>query len=102
MLAFTENFSRDGRLWRQNNGVFFDHRGNPIKIGLGGMCDLSGIFSRGRRLEIEVKDELRPHRDKEVIARQLAWAEMIRAHGGIAIKVQTPEEMVELLRRELE
>lgn len=104
------------RLWRNNTGGgvgmatvkqavaaihLGDHRGavyllssRPVKFGLEGSADLSGIMGpSGRRVEIEVK----AGRDKQSMEQQ-GFQGMITALGGIYLVARDAEECL----RELE
>lgn len=75
------------RCWRQNSGVLRDHKGRPVKFGVPGCADISGIWIDGRRLECEVKaagDKLSPA--------QINWAKMIRECHGIFVECRDVEE----------
>lgn len=98
-IAVVARWPSTVRLWRQTVGTFHDYAGNWIKVGIPGMADLSGIGPGGVRLEIEVKDPERPHRDRKVIERQRRWRKMIVDMGGICIQVSTPEEAIEQLEK---
>ena len=44
------------RLWRHFVGKLYTEAGHPIRVGIKGSCDLTGLDTRtGRRLEIEMK-----------------------------------------------
>lgn len=75
------------RLWRANVGTGWfvngkparktDEGAYPVKFGLPGQADLSGILARGRRLEIECKTERGKQSDD-----QIAFQAMIERFGG--------------------
>ena len=81
------------RVWRNNTGALKDEHGRLIRFGLNGSADISGIISpRGVRLEIEVKTETgRPSKQ------QLAFGDMILAHGGWWILARSWAEVKEVL-----
>jgi len=101
-LAIVAAWPDTVRIWRQSVGNFLTHGGRSVTIGIPGMADLSGIGPGGRRIEIEVKDATRPHRDRAVIARQERWGGMIERMGGIYIQATGPEDAIEQLREAIE
>lgn len=86
------------RVWRQNVAVLYDKTGRPVRFGIPGMADISGIGPHGVRLEIEMKREGKRHGDRKVIARQKAWGRMIRKHDGIYLVAESETEAIEALR----
>lgn len=79
------------RLWRQNTGVGWYVNGQParqtdpgaypVKYGIPGQWDISGLLDDGRRIEIECKAP-----GKKLSEAQLRWGAMIRRFGGITIE----------------
>lgn len=90
------------RVWRANVGVGWFANGQParkgdpgaypVRFGVKGQWDISGILDDGRRLEIECK---RP--GKKLRHEQETWGRMIRRFGGVTI----PEATLEDVDREL-
>lgn len=98
------------RCWPQTVGLFRSFIGNrKVKVGLGGMADVSGILlidrewehygstqyeSHGIRLEIECKTgggKLSPSQKK--------WRDMIEKFGGIYIQARNVEQVLEELKK---
>lgn len=77
------------RLWRQSSGLFLSPAGcRPVRAGIPGCADLSGILADGRRLEIEVKGP----RGRQS-ARQRAFQKMIERFGGVYILARSAEDV---------
>lgn len=82
------------RLWRQNSGLFLTPDGqHPVRAGIPGCADLSGILSDGRRLEIEVKST-RGRQSKQ----QLAFQRMIQRFQGVYILARSIDDVYRGLR----
>ena len=111
------------RIWRQNTGAgvgmnevrraieclrigdikgAIAHLGRPMKFGVVGGGDLSGIVYRavdaafpkiiGQRIEVEVKVGKDKQSDE-----QRAFAQMLTAHGGLYIVARSVEDVVRAL-----
>jgi len=75
------------RLWRMNTGVAFAADGHPVRFGVPGQADITGILADGRRLEIEVKSATgRPTKHQENYRR------MIESMGGVYILARSVED----------
>jgi hypothetical protein len=82
------------RVWRQNSGALRDHNGRPVKFGVPGCADISGIWMDGRRIELEIKagkDKLREA--------QVNWGKMIRECHGIFLEVRDVEGCLSQLEK---
>lgn len=100
MAAIRLEASRRGHfLWRNNRGVLLDNRGKPVRFGLANdskavgeryaSADLIGWTRDGRFLSVEVK---RSRRDP-ISPAQVAWRDLVRASGGIAVIAYGPEDL---------
>ena len=79
-----------GRWWRSNTGggysvgalktILSGGKARPIKFGLAGSADITGILPGGRRSEVEIKSP----KDKQSDA-QKAFAQMIKSNGGVYV-----------------
>ena len=87
--------SKEGCLiWRNNTGALEDKRGRWVHFGLcKGSSDLIGIMPDGRFLAIEGKAP-----GEQPRADQLDFLNAIKAKGGVAGWVTTPEQAVEIVR----
>lgn len=84
--------ARLGRFWPQETGAAY--RDNKlIHYGVLGGGDISGIVMGGRRVEIEVKTGKGFQRESQV-----AFEQMIRAHGGIYILARSVEDALQQLQ----
>jgi hypothetical protein len=79
--------SRFCRVWRNNTGMLFDRGGRPVKFGLKGSADISGILCDGRRLEIEVKQISGKQRED-----QKNFERMILKFGGVYILARSVDD----------
>lgn len=102
ILALAKRWPRM-RLWRQNTGVGVGwgvvqgaikaqdwgalRRARPIRFGLPGQADVTGICPDGRRLEVELKYGAGKQREE-----QKKFQKMIDATGGIYILANSHEE----------
>lgn len=78
------------RLFRANVGMGWfangqparkgDRDAYPVRFGVEGQWDLTGIIDGGRRIEIETKVP-----GKKLSPAQVVWGEMIRRFGGMTI-----------------
>lgn len=90
------------RIWRANAGVGWFTNGQParktdpgaypVRFGVPGQGDVSGIVDGGRRLEIECKT-LRGRQSAE----QIAFQAMIERHFGIYILARSVEDVDRVL-----
>ena len=85
----------DLRAWRQNTGVAY-YENRPVKFGVHGAADISGILNTGTRLEIEVKT---PSGSQSQA--QKRYQDMITKFGGIYILARCVEDVIEGLPDEL-
>jgi hypothetical protein len=86
------------RMWRNNTGVgWFNDNGpcrktdpgaRPVKFGVEGQGDISGIIDGGRRLEIECKTAKGKQREA-----QIAFEAMITRFGGLYVLVRNVAEL---------
>lgn len=65
----------------------------PIKFGLNGQADITGILPDGRRLEVEMKTATGRQR-----AEQKVFEQMIRSRGGVYILARSATEAVTLVQ----
>ncbi len=73
----------DMRIWRANTGVA-KYGDRVVRFGVPGQADLTGLFSDGRRLEIEVKSATgRQSKD------QKRYQAMIERYGGLYVLAQS-------------
>ena len=87
----------DLRIWRQNSGLLLSPgTGHPIRAGILGCADLSGILRGGRRLELEVKT-----RTGRPSVHQHAFARMIVRFGGCYAVVRSVDEALAVVEEAL-
>ena len=97
------------RVWRQNTGCLHSRRssipsskhridklGRPVRFGVNGAGDISGLLVDGRRLEIEVKTETGKQSDE-----QKNFEAMIRRFGGVYLLVRSAEEALRMVTKEM-
>ena len=84
------------RVWRQNTGCLLDTLGRPVRFGVNGAGDISGLLVDGRRLEIEVKTETGKQSDE-----QKNFEAMIRRFGGVYLLVRSAEEALRMVAKEI-
>lgn len=78
---------------RTNSGVFYDSRGERVKIGFPGLSDLIGCTSEGRFFAIEVKlPGENPRQDQQ------QFIDAMRAAGAISGCAHSIEEALEIVR----
>ena len=83
------------RLLRNDNGVGTNHRGMPLRYGLGpGSSDLIGWTRNGRFAAIEVKTH--PRKAK---VEQLRFIAAVNTAGGVGAVVYSVSEALEALAR---
>lgn len=86
------------RVWRNNSGMLKDHRGVPLRYGMGnGSADLIGcvrVGGVGRYFALEVK---RP--GQVPTTDQYAWMATVRLLGGFACVVHSVEEAAKAVLR---
>jgi hypothetical protein len=75
------------RVWRQNSGMLLDSHGRPVRFGVNGAGDISGILRDGRRLEVECKTEKGRQRPE-----QQSFEQMIRRFNGVYLLVRSADE----------
>lgn len=80
------------RLFRLQVGNFKTEDGRWVAVGIPGMSDLIGIAPDGRYLAVEVKRE-----GGKATPEQLAFIQMVRAHGGIAGVCRSVSDFEDLL-----
>jgi len=84
------------RVWPQPSGLFLDPRTrSPVRAGVKGCADLTGILAGGRRLEVECKTGT-----GKLHGSQPAFRDMILAMGGLYIVAQSVEDCREQLAAE--
>lgn len=82
--------------WRSNVGVA--NRGKrPVRFGVDGLADLTGLLRRGRFIFIELK---RP-RGGVLSDDQLAFRDTVEALGGLYLCSSNPVEVVSFITRSL-
>ena len=86
----------DLRLWRANSGVAYKPQGRPVRFGVPGQADLSGLLAGGRRLEIEVKGP-RGRQTPE----QCHFGAMIARFGGLYIVAHSLPEALSAIQEVL-
>lgn len=79
-------------VWEQPTGMAF-RDGQPIRYGLKGCADITGITIDGRRLEVEIKTGSARQQDN-----QKDFQAMIDRHGGIYFVARSPEDAVSKLK----
>jgi len=79
----------DLRAWRQNTGVAY-YENRPVKFGVPGAADISGILNTGTRLEIEVKT---PSGSQSQA--QKRYQDMITKFGGVYILARCVDDVIE-------
>jgi len=83
--------------WRNNTGMLWDRTGRPVKYGCVGSGDVLAIVPpHGRFLSIECKAP-GARTKKSTKRNQEAWAEEVRAVGGLAITVDTLDDVEDAL-----
>lgn len=76
------------RVWRNQVGLFYTADGRPIRVGVVGAADISGLLApHGRRLEIEVKTPTGRQRPE-----QRKYQAMIESLGGLYIVARCVED----------
>jgi hypothetical protein len=78
--------------WRNNTGGFFSGK-RFVKFGLVGSGDILGILPGGRFFSIETKKP-KGKTDQKREEKQIAWMESVNKSGGLAIKVQSVEDVL--------
>lgn len=82
--------------WRSNSGVAWlpgkGGRSRPVRFGVPGQADITGILPDGRRLEVETKRPGAKPRPE-----QLAFLDGIRSSGGVALWVSSVDRLAEAL-----
>lgn len=67
------------RLWRHFVGTLFDANGRPVRVGIKGSADATGLDTRsGRRLEVELKAA-----DGRLSEEQILWGKRMAEYGAI-------------------
>ena len=80
----------DCRVWRQNSGLLLSPAtGIPVRAGILGCADLSGIVLGGRRLELELKAERGTPSEF-----QLQFGAMITRYGGLWCVIRSVEDAI--------
>ena len=90
------------KVWRQNVGTVQTAAGHYFHAGPPrGAADIGGIVGpEGWALQIECKGEdTEKHESEETLRAQERWATMIRALGGIYLKVHAEEGVEKAIRR---
>lgn len=93
------------RLWRSNTGVAYGPAefkrvlsglpARPVRFGVPGQADTSGLGPGGRRLEIECKTATGKQEPD-----QIAFERVIRSLGGVYILARSGDEAVAAVKRE--
>lgn len=83
----------DMRLWRANVGMMVID-GRPVRFGIKGQADLTGILAGGRRLEIEVKSPTGKQSED-----QRNFQAMIERQGGLYILARSVQDVEEALEK---
>jgi hypothetical protein len=110
ILAIAKAYPK-ARMWRQNTGVAVGwgvvqqalktrdwgvlQRARPIRFGVNGQADISGIMPNGRRLEVELKFGKGKQREE-----QEDFERMIRGAGGIYVVAKSPEEALMEIKKQ--
>jgi hypothetical protein len=95
VLAALRIFGIDAQ--RQNTGMAFNPKGQPVRFGEPGNLDISATLHDGRRMEIEVK---RP--GQKPTPEQWHRIHTLNSLGGVAFYVTDPEQVARILPRLLE
>ena len=85
------------RIWRQNTGCLPDCFGRPVRFGLPGAGDISGILIDGRRLEIECKSAIGRQTED-----QKAFQQMIRKFSGVYLLVRSAEDALQMVEEQVQ
>lgn len=79
------------KLWRNNVGLFYNYRRDPIRCGLcPGSADLIGFESiiitpemLGKRLAVFRADEIKKDKNQKLSPQQIEWLSMCKEMGAI-------------------
>ena len=83
------------KVWRQNTGCLLDDHGRPVRFGVRGGADVSGLVAvwvRGRKLGIRLETEAKHPDGGDWSDDQRVFCAMIKSEGGIYILTRSVED----------